>query len=58
MGALNVQVILEGLGGGGHLTMAGPSSRTATLKEAESRIRAEIDRYREAQSAEKAAALV
>ena len=58
MGALNVQVILEGLGGGGHLTMAGAQLKDCTLKEAESRIRAEIDRYREAQSAEKAAALV
>ena len=42
----------------GHLTMAGAQLKDCTLKEAESRIRAEIDRYREAQSAEKAAALV
>ena len=38
--------------------MAGAQLKDCTLKEAESRIRAEIDRYREAQSAEKAAALV
>lgn len=46
MGALNVQVILEPLGGGGHLTMAGAQLRDCTVKEAEARIRAQIDEYR------------
>ena len=50
MGALNVQVILEPLGGGGHLTMAGAQMKNTTLEEAEERIRSEIDRYREAQN--------
>ena len=45
-GALNVQVILEPLGGGGHLTMAGAQLRDCTVKEAEARIRAQIDEYR------------
>lgn len=52
MGALNVQVILEPLGGGGHLTMAGAQLKDCTLAEAERRIRREIDAYREAQARE------
>lgn len=51
MGALNVQVILEPLGGGGHLTMAGAQLRDCTPKQAEQKIREEIDRYRQAQAA-------
>lgn len=47
MGALNVQVVLEGLGGGGHLTMAGAQMQGTDIKEAEACIKAEIDRYRE-----------
>src|SRR5699024_205035 len=35
MGALNVQVILEPLGGGGHLTMAGAQLKNCTIREAE-----------------------
>ncbi|MEE0801718.1 MAG: DHH family phosphoesterase [Gemmiger sp.] len=50
MGALNVQVILEPLGGGGHLTMAGAQLKDCTPEEAEQRIREEIDQYREAQA--------
>ena len=34
------------LGGGGHLTMAGAQLRDCTVKEAEARIRAQIDEYR------------
>ena len=41
-----LQVILEPLGGGGHLTMAGAQLRDCTVKEAEARIRAQIDEYR------------
>lgn len=54
MGALNVQVILEPLGGGGHLTMAGAQLKDCSLEEAERRIRQEIDNYRANQSASNA----
>lgn len=54
MGALNVQVILEPLGGGGHLTMAGAQLKDCTLEEAERRIREEIDNYRANQTASNA----
>lgn len=54
MGALNVQVILEPLGGGGHLTMAGAQLKDCTVKQAEARIREQIDRYRAAQAQSKA----
>ena len=50
MGALNVQVILEPLGGGGHLTMAGAQLKDCTLEEAEQKIKREIDHYREEQA--------
>ena len=50
MGALNVQVILEPMGGGGHLTMAGAQLQDCTKEEAEQRIHEEIDRYRENQN--------
>ena len=49
MGALNVQVILEPLGGGGHLMMAGAQLQNCTLQDAERRIREQIDLYRAAQ---------
>lgn len=55
MGALNVQVILEPLGGGGHLMMAGAQLQNCTLKEAEQQIREQIDLYRASQSAHAAA---
>ena len=58
MGALNVQVILEALGGGGHLTMAGAQLKNCTVKQAEQRIREEIDNYREAQAAQAGAELI
>lgn len=51
MGALNVQVILEPLGGGGHLMMAGAQLQDCTLPEAERRIREQIDLYRASQAA-------
>ena len=50
MGALNVQVILEPLGGGGHLMMAGAQMQNCTLKDAEQQIREQIDIYRASQS--------
>lgn len=51
MGALNVQLILEPLGGGGHLTMAGAQLKDCTTQDAERRIREQIDLYRLKQSA-------
>ncbi len=55
MGALNVQVILEPLGGGGHLMMAGAQLRDCTLQQAEQRIREQIDLYRASQASDPAA---
>ena len=55
MGALNVQVILEPLGGGGHLMMAGAQLHDCTLQDAETRIREQIDIYRAAQAAQQGA---
>ena len=49
MGAVNVQVIMESLGGGGHLMMAGAQLQNCTLQDAEHRIREQIDLYRAAQ---------
>ena len=56
MGALNVQVILDPLGGGGHLMMAGAQLHDRTLQDAETRIREQIDIYRAAQAAQQDAA--
>lgn len=56
MGALNVQVILEPLGGGGHLMMAGAQLQDCTLQDAERRIREQIDLYRASQVTQRAAA--
>ena len=55
MGALNVQVILEPLGGGGHLMMAGAQLHDCTLQDAETRIREQINIYRAAQAAQQGA---
>lgn len=55
MGALNVQVILEPLGGGGHLMMAGAQLQNCTLDAAEHKIREQIDLYRASQAANAAA---
>ena len=56
MGALNVQVILDPLGGGGHLMLAGAQLHDCTLQDAETRIREQIDIYRAAQAAQQDAA--
>ena len=53
---MNVQVILEPLGGGGHLMMAGAQLHDCTLPDAETRIREQIDIYRAAQAAQQDAA--
>ncbi|UII55940.1 DHH family phosphoesterase [Cytobacillus spongiae] len=45
LGDINVQVIMESLGGGGHLTNAATQITDSTLDEAESRLKAAIDEY-------------
>ncbi len=45
LGGINVQVILEKLGGGGHLTIAGAQLPAATADEAKEKLLAAIDEY-------------
>ncbi len=47
MGGMNVQLIMEKLGGGGHQTMAGAQLAGVPLEEARGRLLAAIDEYRE-----------
>ena len=49
LGAVNVQVIMESLGGGGHQTMAAAQLKHITLEAARARIQTAIDQYRESQ---------
>ncbi len=44
-GECNVQLIMEALGGGGHLTMAGTQLKNTTVAEARERLCAAIDEY-------------
>ncbi len=44
-GECNVQLIMESMGGGGHLTMAGTQIRDASVTEVERRLRRAIDEY-------------
>jgi c-di-AMP phosphodiesterase-like protein len=44
-GECNVQLIMESLGGGGHLTMAATQMKDATIHEAAARLSAAIDKY-------------
>lgn len=44
-GQINVQMILEKLGGGGHLTMAGAQLKGVTTEEAVAQLEAAIDEY-------------
>ncbi|MEG2923524.1 MAG: DHH family phosphoesterase [Oscillospiraceae bacterium] len=53
MGAVNVQVIMEKLGGGGHLTMAGAQLKDKSIEEARSLIFSAIDQYRDNQRKDK-----
>ena len=46
LGEINVQVLMEYLGGGGHLTMAGAQLRGETLEEAREKIKESIDNYK------------
>ena len=50
---VNVQVMMEKLGGGGHLTMAGAQLRNVSLEEAKRRLLDAISEYRESQRTEK-----
>lgn len=45
LGDINVQVILESLGGGGHLTMAGAKVKNATQEQAEKELKSAINSY-------------
>ena len=45
LGGINVQVILEKLGGGGHLTIAGAQLPAATADEAKEKLISAIDEY-------------
>ena len=45
LGNLNVQIICERLGGGGHLTMAGAQRMNTDLEEAEALVRTAIEHY-------------
>ena len=45
LGNLNVQIICERLGGGGHLTMAGAQLMNTDLEEAEALVRTAIEHY-------------
>lgn len=45
LGAVNVQLIAETLGGGGHQTMAGAQFKGTTFEEVTDRLKAAIDKY-------------
>ncbi|AZV58956.1 DHH family phosphoesterase [Clostridium sp. AWRP] len=47
LGDINVQVILEGLGGGGHMTMAGAKLESVTIDEAIEKLDEAINEYTE-----------
>ena len=55
MGDMNVQVVMEELGGGGHLTMAGAQLRGVGVDEAKKRLLDAIAKYRETQHSTRAA---
>ena len=43
LGSVNVQVILEKLGGGGHITIAGAQLEDVTIEEADEKLKAAIE---------------
>jgi c-di-AMP phosphodiesterase-like protein len=45
MGEVNVQVIMEKMGGGGHLMMAGTQLKGVALETAQARLQKAIDEY-------------
>ena len=44
LGGFNVQLVMEAIGGGGHMTMAGAQLPRATMEEAQERLIEAIDR--------------
>jgi c-di-AMP phosphodiesterase-like protein len=52
-GSINVQLILEQVGGGGHFDAAGASFEESTLEDAEQQLKAAIDNYLDNLEAEK-----
>lgn len=56
-GECNVQLIMESIGGGGHLTMAGAQLQGVTMEEARQRLVEAIDRHRAEQERSLAAQL-
>ncbi|MBE6895396.1 MAG: hypothetical protein E7483_07375 [Ruminococcaceae bacterium] len=46
LGGMNVQVLMEYLGGGGHLSMAGAQLKDVTLEQAKAKICESIDNYK------------
>ena len=48
-GEMNVQLIMEKLGGGGHLTMAGAQMKDVSLEKTKVYLMAAIDEYRKNQ---------
>ena len=47
MGAVNVQIILEQMGGGGHLTMAGAQIESESVDDVKQQLLEAIDKYYE-----------
>jgi c-di-AMP phosphodiesterase-like protein len=45
LGDINVQVLLESLGGGGHMTMAGAKLKSVSIEEAVEKLENAIDKY-------------
>lgn len=45
LGKVNVQIILESLGGGGHMTMAGTRLKNINMEEAQEKLQDVIDKY-------------
>ena len=52
MGEVNVQLIMEKLGGGGHLMMAGAQLQDVSMEKTKSYLMAAIDEYRTNQNKE------
>lgn len=56
LGNFNVQLVMEALGGGGHLTMAGAQLKSTTMPDAQNKLTEKIDAYladRESKKTEK-----
>lgn len=51
LGGFNVQLVMETLGGGGHMTMAGATLADTTIEQARERLRQAIDAYQQERSA-------